>query len=132
MIGSSVVPGLPNMWVTPSDFSSSMKALRPLMVLDGALAGIVDPPSVRQIALHHRAVHAAAVAHVVVRRGLVHGRAVVPDQQVTDAPAVAGDEAVLGRERVELGEQRLAVGERHALELADDVLADIERTAAGL
>src|SRR5258706_14345765 len=108
MIGSSVVPGLPNMWVTPSDFSSSMKALRPLMVLDGALAGIVDPPSVRQIALHHRAVHAAPVAHVVVRRRLVHGRAVVPDQQVADAPAMAADAAVLGRECVELRKPLLA------------------------
>src|SRR5215469_9772255 len=32
MIGSSVVPGLPKRCVTPSDFSNSIKALRPLIV----------------------------------------------------------------------------------------------------
>src|SRR6516225_6525060 len=32
MIGSSVVPGLPERCVTPSDCSNSIKALRPLIV----------------------------------------------------------------------------------------------------
>jgi hypothetical protein len=34
MIGCLVVPGLPKRWVIPSDLSSSMKALRPLIVFD--------------------------------------------------------------------------------------------------
>src|SRR3954453_17570103 len=32
MIGSSVVPGLPNRWVTPSSFSSARNAERPVIL----------------------------------------------------------------------------------------------------
>jgi hypothetical protein len=38
MIGSSVVPGLPNICATPSAFSSSTNAVRPLILLDCTLS----------------------------------------------------------------------------------------------
>jgi hypothetical protein len=40
MIGSSVVPGLPNILLTPSSLSTRRKASRPVMVLAAALFGI--------------------------------------------------------------------------------------------
>ena len=40
MIGSSVVPGLPNILVTPSSLSTRRKASRPVMVLDTRESGI--------------------------------------------------------------------------------------------
>ena len=40
MIGSSVVPGLPNILVTPSSFNTRRKASRPVMVLGTCASGI--------------------------------------------------------------------------------------------
>ena len=40
MIGSSVVPGLPNILVTPSSLSTRRKASRPVMVLETRASGI--------------------------------------------------------------------------------------------
>src|ERR1700722_10506285 len=57
MIGSSVVPGLPNRWVMPSSLSSARKAERPVMrffMLDRfLLPGSVLPRSVARGALQH-------------------------------------------------------------------------------
>ena len=39
MIGSSVVPGLPNIFTTPSSLSTRRKASRPVMVLVYARVG---------------------------------------------------------------------------------------------
>jgi len=41
MIGSSVVPGLPNILLTPSSLSTRRKASRPVMVLVTCASGIV-------------------------------------------------------------------------------------------
>src|SRR5215471_21153971 len=40
MIGSSVVPGLPNILVTPSSLSTRRKASRPVMVLETRASGM--------------------------------------------------------------------------------------------
>ena len=40
MIGSSVVPGLPNILVTPSSLSTRRKASRPVMVFETRASGI--------------------------------------------------------------------------------------------
>ena len=40
MIGSSVVPGLPNILLTPSSLSTRRKASRPVMVLLTRLSGM--------------------------------------------------------------------------------------------
>ena len=42
MIGSSVVPGLPNMRRTPSSFITARKALRPAMALRLGLSGTLE------------------------------------------------------------------------------------------
>ena len=44
MIGSSVVPGLPNILVTPSSLSTRRKASRPVMVFETRASGIDFPP----------------------------------------------------------------------------------------
>ena len=44
MIGSSVVPGLPNILVTPSSLSTRRKASRPVMVFETRASGIGFPP----------------------------------------------------------------------------------------
>jgi hypothetical protein len=41
MIGSSVVPGLPNIFSTPSSLSTRRKASRPVMVLLTRASGMV-------------------------------------------------------------------------------------------
>ena len=41
MIGSSVVPGLPNILTTPSSLSTRRKASRPVMVLVTRASGMV-------------------------------------------------------------------------------------------
>ena len=42
MIGSSVVPGLPNILLTPSSLKTRRKASRPVMVLRACASGIVS------------------------------------------------------------------------------------------
>ena len=44
MIGSSVVPGLPNIFTTPSSLSTRRKASRPVMVLETRASGIGSSP----------------------------------------------------------------------------------------
>src|SRR5262245_66596187 len=48
MIGSSVVPGLPNILLTPSSLSTRRKASRPVMVLVTRASGIGFLPRGRQ------------------------------------------------------------------------------------
>jgi hypothetical protein len=62
--------------------------------------------SERAVAGHGGAVHHAAVHVVVVRRGAVHGAAVVPHQQVAREPLVAVAERGRDGVRVQLGQQR--------------------------
>src|SRR5437868_8434842 len=70
--------------------------------------------SERHVAADRAAVHEALVALVIVRRGGVQGRAIVPEDEVADAPAVAVDESVAGGVPVELIEQPAAFVGREA------------------
>jgi hypothetical protein len=79
MIGSSVVPGLPNIRATPSAFSSSTNAVRPLILLDWTVSdmsvadlrdvkdyvpGIVDPG----VMLRHASLRAMLPRQVARRK----------------------------------------------------------------
>ena len=61
MIGSSVVPGLPNIFDTPSSVSTRRKASRPVMVFETRESGIGSPPAIRAFPGRHRSATAAAV-----------------------------------------------------------------------
>ena len=50
MIGSSVVPGLPNILTTPSSLSTRRKASRPVMVLETRASGIGSSPGAGRVA----------------------------------------------------------------------------------
>src|SRR5262249_19862313 len=60
----------------------------------------------RSARIHDRTQHDPALVRPVVAGAAVHRRALVPDQDVADAPAVIVDEALLGRVIRELFDQR--------------------------
>src|SRR2546429_4037271 len=68
-------------------------------------------PSVR---VHDRAQHDPTLVRPVVAGAAVHRRALVPDQDIADAPAVVVDEALLGRVSGELIDQRPRLLPLHA------------------
>src|SRR5581483_9800472 len=85
--------------------------------------------SCRQVERRH-ATQLAPVLRVVERPAAVHGREVVPDDEITDAPAVAVDEARLGGMLGEVAQQQPAFGHRPA----DDVRGmrgEVQRTPPG-
>src|SRR5256885_14653847 len=68
----------------------------------------------RSVGVHDRAQHDAALVRPVVARTAVHRRALVPYQDIADAPAVVVDEALLGRMIGELFDQRPRLLPLHA------------------
>src|SRR3989442_2533205 len=66
--------------------------------------------------VHDRAQHDPALVRPVVAGAAVHRRALVPDQDIADAPAVVVDEALLGRVSGELIDQRPRLLPLHAAE----------------
>src|SRR5262245_47072175 len=58
------------------------------------------------VRIHDRTQHDPALVRPVVAGAAVHRRALVPHQDVADAPAVVVDEALLGRVSGELIDQR--------------------------
>src|SRR2546423_10384537 len=68
----------------------------------------------RSVGVYDRAQHDAALVRPVVARTAVHRRALVPDQDIADAPAVVVDEALLGRVIGELLDERPRLFPLHA------------------
>src|SRR5215831_13871541 len=66
------------------------------------------------VRVHDRAQHDPALVRPVVAGAAVHRRALVPDQDVADPPAVVVDEALLGRVSSELIDQRPRLLPLHA------------------
>src|SRR5690606_2550244 len=66
-----------------------------------------------------RASHVAGMAQVVEVGATVHGAAVVPDDEVADAPAMGVDEPRLGGEGHQAVHQRPTLGIVHAEDAAD-------------
>src|SRR5947209_17726654 len=64
--------------------------------------------------VHDRAQHDPTLVRPVVAGAAVHRRALVPDQDIADAPAVVVDEALLGRVSGELIDQRPRLLPLHA------------------
>src|SRR5499425_1843058 len=75
------------------------------------MAGPMAPGLAR---IHDRAQHDPALVRPIVAGAAVHRRALVPDQDVADAPAVVVDEALLGRVSGELLDQRPRLLPLHA------------------
>lgn len=84
----------------------------------------------RPVALQRRTVHAAAVIVLVEGQDAVHRAPVVPKQDVSVAPVMGVGEPVACREADDLLDDRLALVVGQALEMRDDVLAEIEGVAA--
>src|SRR5215470_2124842 len=66
------------------------------------------------VRIHDRAQHDPALVGPVVAGAAVHRRALVPDQDVADAPAVVIDESLLGRVSGELLDHRPRLLTLHA------------------
>src|SRR5215831_11913392 len=80
---------------------------------------------------HRGALHVAFPPQVVELRAAVHGAAIVPDNQVMNAPPMGVDELPLGGMGDELVDQRAAVRLRHA-EDAAGMRGEVKRFAASL
>src|SRR5438094_1018318 len=81
----------------------------PRVVMERCIVG--RSPSVR---VHDRAQHDPALVRPVVAGAAVHRRALVPYEDIADAPAVVVDEALLGRVVSELLDQRPGLLPLHA------------------
>src|SRR5215471_99159 len=68
------------------------------------------------VRVHDRAQHDPALVRPVIAGAAVHRRALVPDQDIADAPTVVVDEALLGRVSGELLDQRPRLFPLHAHE----------------
>src|SRR5207247_10668461 len=79
--------------------------------LSSFASSLATAPSVR---VHDRAQHDPALVRPVVDGAAVHRRALVPDQDIADAPAVVVDEALLRRVSGELIDQRPRLLPLHA------------------
>src|SRR5262249_16051653 len=86
----------------------------------------------RHCALDDDAVHLAPRALGVVGIRLVHGAAIVPDEDIALLPAMAVLEARLGCVRDELVEKRIALAPLEPDDLLDAVGIEVERFLARL
>src|SRR3989441_7643850 len=71
-------------------------------------------PPLSLVRVHDRAQHDPALVRPVVTGAAVHRRALVPYQDIADAPAVVVDEALLGRVIGELLDEQPRLFPRHA------------------